>query len=433
MNQHTAPEHPITLPTKLDIASEQLIDAEADSLPQPRVPDFHSRGAQIIFGLSLVLIAFNLRPVFSSASALLPEITAQMGLSSFGAGVLTTLPVLCLGLFAPLAPRLAQRIGAERALFGVLILLALGTALRGLQSLPLLFIGTALAGGCIAIGNVLLPGLVKRDFATRTGMMTGLYTMALCAGAASAAGFTLPVQRLLGGSWSLALSAWALPAIVVAVIWLPQAFARKVRTKHAGFKVQGLWRDRLAWQVTLFMGLQSALAYCVFGWLAPILRDRGMDGTTAGAVVSVSVMAQVITCLLVPSIAVRCKDQRLINVGLAAIAVTGLLGFLFAPLSTVWLWAIIQGIGQGGLIAIAMTMIVLRSPDSHVASHLSGMAQCVGYTLAATGPLLVGLIHSVTESYAATAILFVLLGLGVAVFGWGAGRAQHVTARTIAL
>lgn len=184
MNQHLPPEHPSRLAADLNIAAEQLVDAEVDSVPQPRVPDFKTPGAQVLFGLSLVLIAYNLRPVFSSASVLLPEIIAQTGLSSFGAGVLTTLPVLCLGLFAPLAPRLAQRIGAERTLLGVLLLLALGTALRGLESLPLLFIGTALAGGCIAIGNVLLPGLVKRDFASRTGMMTGLYTMALCAGAA---------------------------------------------------------------------------------------------------------------------------------------------------------------------------------------------------------------------------------------------------------
>ncbi|UXN65071.1 MFS transporter [Phyllobacterium sp. A18/5-2] len=426
MNQHRLPGHRAN-----DIVGEPLIDAEADSVPQPRPPIFSSRAARIVTGLSLVLIAFNLRPVFSSASALLPEIIEDTGLSSFGAGVLTTLPVVCLGVFAPLAPRLAQRIGAERTLLAVLLLLALGTALRGFGSLPLLFLGTAIAGACIATGNVLLPGLVKRDFASRTGLMTGLYTMALCAGAASAAGFTLPLQHMLGGSWSLALGAWALPAILVAMIWFPHAFFRKVRMKHAGFRVEGLWRDRLAWQVTLFMGLQSALAYCVFGWLSPILRDRGLDGVTAGAVVSVSVMAQVFACLLVPSIAVRCKDQRLINVTLVGLAVIGLLGFLFAPLSTVWLWAVIQGIGQGGLIAVAMTIIVLRSGDAHIASHLSGMAQCVGYMLAAIGPLLVGLIHSLTGSYSATAILFVLLGFGVAIFGWGAGSATHVKARTI--
>lgn len=414
-----------------DLADEQLIDAEADSVPQPQPPAGSSAAVRFLLGVSLVLIAFNLRPVFSSASALLPEIKTELGISSFGASLLTTLPVVCLGAFSPLAPRLAQRIGAERTLLAVLVLLALGTGLRGLSSVPLLFVGTALAGACIAVGNVLLPGLVKRDFADRAALMTGFYTMALCAGAASAAGFTLPLERILGGSLAGALAAWGLPALIVAVIWLPQVLSTTNQVKRRGFFVQGLWRDRLAWQVTLFMGLQSALAYCVFGWLVPILRERGLDGVTAGAIVSVSVMVQAAACLIAPQIAVRGKDQRLINVSLCVVAVVALLGLLFAPLSTVWVWAVLQGIGQGGLIAVAMTTIVLRSRDPHVAAHLSGMAQCVGYLLAAIGPLVVGLIRGWTGSFAWSAVLFVVLGAGAAINGWNAGRAQYVNARTI--
>jgi len=415
-----------------DLADEQLIDAEADSVPQPQPPVGSSAAARFLLGVSLVLIAFNLRPVFSSASALLPEIKTELGLSSLGASLLTTLPVVCLGAFSPVAPRLAQRIGAERTLLGVLLLLALGTALRGLSSVPLLFIGTALAGASIAVGNVLLPGLVKRDFADRAALMTGFYTMALCAGAASAAGFTLPLEHVLGDSLSSALAAWGLPALIVGIIWLPQVLSTKSQVKRSGFSVQGLWRDRLAWQVTLFMGLQSALAYCVFGWLVPILRERGVDGVTAGAIVSVSVMVQAAACLVAPQIAVRGKDQRLINASLCAVAVVALLGLLFAPLSTIWVWAVLQGIGQGGLIAVAMTTIVLRSRDPHVAAHLSGMAQCVGYLLAAIGPLVVGLIRGWTGSFAWSAVLFVALGAGAAINGWNAGRAEYVNAQTIA-
>ncbi len=407
-----------------------MIDAEADSIPAPEAPARSTAASRIILGVSLVLIAFNLRPVFSSASALLPEIRAGLGLSALGASLLTTLPVVCLGAFSPLAPKLAQRLGAERTLLGVLVLLALGTAMRGLSSVALLFLGTALAGACIAVGNVLLPGLVKRDFADRTALMTGCYTMALCAGAASAAGFTLPIEHALDGSLEGALAAWALPAFVVALIWLPQVLRIPAQTRRSGFRVEGLWRDRLAWQVTLFMGLQSALAYCVFGWLVPILRERGLDGVTAGAIVSVSVMVQAAACLVAPQIAVRGKDQRLINAALCVIAVVALLGLLFAPLSTVWLWAVLQGMGQGGLIAVAMTTIVLRSRDPHVAAHLSGMAQCVGYLLAAVGPLIVGLIRGATGSFAWSAVLFVLLGFGAAINGWNAGRALHVNART---
>ncbi|MDH6232665.1 CP family cyanate transporter-like MFS transporter [Mesorhizobium soli] len=415
----------------MNALDEQLIDAEEDSLPKPQPPVLRSPGARFVLGASLVLIAFNLRPLFSSLSVLLPEVMQEAGLSTIWASLLTTLPVLCLGIFAPLAPKLAQRFGAERTLLGALLLLALGTALRGLESVPLLFFATFLAGGAIAIGNVLLPGLVKRDFPDRVAMMTGLYTMALCGGSAGAAGLTLPIEHLLTGSWSGALAVWALPAVIVALIWTPQALGSRRTVSHSGFRVTGLWRDRLAWQVTLFMGLQSALAYCVFGWLAPILRERGFDATTAGALVSLSVMAQVVTCLAVPSFAVRQKNQRAVNVGLVTIAVIALFGILFAPTSTIVVWAILQGIGQGGLIAAAMTLIVLRSPDSHVAAHLSGMAQGVGYVLAAIGPLLVGLIRGWTGSFQPTAILFVALGIGAAIAGLGAGRALQVSARAV--
>lgn len=414
----------------LDLGDELLIDAE-DLPPAPPAQAAMSPLARLLLGISLVLIALNLRPLFSSASALLPEIRTELGLSAAGASLLTTVPVACLGVFSPLAPRLAARFGAERTLLVAVALLALGTALRGFQSVPLLFVGTALAGACIAIGNVLLPGLVKRDFPDKAALMTGFYTMALCAGAAGAAGLTLPIETALGGSLGATLAIWAIPAALVGLLWLPQALGSRGKPAKTTYRVEGLWRDQLAWQVTLFMGLQSALAYCVFGWLAPIIRDRGIDGVTAGAIVSLSVMVQAASCIISPQIAVRGKDQRVVHVSLAAIAVIGLLGLLFAPLWTVWPFAILQGIGQGGLVAVALTAVVLRSPDQHVAAHLSGMAQFVGYTLAAIAPLLVGIIRDWTGSFAATSVVFVAFGLGAAINGWGAGRALHVNVRTV--
>jgi CP family cyanate transporter-like MFS transporter len=387
------------------------------------------RAGQLFLGASLVLIAFNLRPLFSSASALLPEIRRALGLSSLGAGLLTTLPVVCLGLFSPLAPRLARLIGIEKTMLGVLLLLALGTALRGLVQAPALFLGTALAGACIAIANVLLPGLVKRDFPRQSALMTGLYTMALCGGAAGAAGLTLPIEKQLGGSMGAALAAWALPAAIVAVLWLPQVAKGARRPLQNSVHVEGLWRDGLAWNVTLFMGFQSALAYSVFGWLVPILRERGLDAVVAGSVVSMSVMIQAMACLAVPHIAVRGKNQSVINLTLCMLAVIALIGLLFAPLSTVWVWAALQGIGQGGLIAAAMTVIVLRSRDPHVAAQLSSMAQCVGYLLAAIGPLVVGLIRDWTGSFAWCGALFIVLGSIAAFNGWRAGRAAYVSAK----
>ncbi|MET3914824.1 CP family cyanate transporter-like MFS transporter [Variovorax sp. OAS795] len=412
-------------------ADDLLIDAEADSLPAPRATPAGSLGRRILLGASVVLIAFNLRPVFASLSVVLPEIIAATGLSATAASLLTTLPIVCLGVFAPLAPGLGRRFGTERTLLGCMVLILVGTLLRGTGNIPLLFLASAIAGSGIAVSNVLLSGLVKRDFAGQAALMMGLYTMAVCGGAASAAGLTVPLEHALGGGWPYALAMWAAPALLVTLIWAPQALPLKPVASESGFTVRGLWRDRLAWQVTFFMGLQSALAYIVMGWLAPILRERGLGSETAGYVVSLSVMTQVVTCLVVPAVAVKLRNQRGLAVVLAALTVAAMLAMLFAPLGGVWLWAVLLGIAQGGTFALALTMIVLRSPDSHVAAHLSGMAQGVGYVVAACGPLLAGLLHGWTGSFRSSSWLFIGLGIALVAAGIGAGRTLHVGAVTV--
>ncbi|MBV9077829.1 MAG: cyanate transporter, partial [Methylobacteriaceae bacterium] len=216
-------------------------------------------GSRVLLGLCLVMTALNLRPVFSSLSAVLPEVLAGTGSGPVAASLLTTVPVVCLGLFAPVAPAFAGRFGAERLIFLLLLVLAGGTALRGVAQVEAILLGSVLAAGSIAAMNVLLPGLVKRDFADRISLMTGLFSMALCAGAALAAGITVPVARALGGSWEAALASWAIPAIVAAGLWLLCPSPRRAARLQPARTGPPLWRDPLAWQVTLFMGSQSAL------------------------------------------------------------------------------------------------------------------------------------------------------------------------------
>jgi CP family cyanate transporter-like MFS transporter len=261
--------------------------------------------------------------------------------------------------------------------------------------------------------------------------MTGLYTMAVCAGAAAAAGLTLPIAHALGDRWDLALAAWAIPVVLVAALWAPQALrtGRTAGGRHTGLRVRGLWRDKLAWQVTFYMGLQSGLAYAMMGWLAPILRDRGLDGVTAGWVISASVMSQVAACLLLPSFAIRLRNQSWLNVVLALVAGVCLLAMLYAPLTWVWPIAVLLGLAQGGLFSVCMTLIVLRTPDAHVAAQLSSMAQSVGYLVASTGPFMIGRLHEWTGNYGGAAWVFIVMSLGAAWFGFGAGRAMLVKAQ----
>lgn len=402
---------------------ELLIDAEADDEQVQQQPVMLQRPWLLLLGL--VLVALNLRPALSSMAPVLGQVSEGLGLNASQAGLLTTLPVLCLGLFAPLAPVMARRFGSERVVLGILLTLALGILLRSVLGVTGVFLGSVMAGASIGIIGVLLPGIVKRDFPQHAGTLTGVYTMALCLGAALAAGATVPLARHFGDSWALGLGFWLVPALIAMLVWLPQA--RQGHGLHkVAYKVRGLWRDPLAWQVTLYMGLQSSLAYIVFGWLPSILIGRGLSPTEAGLVLSGSVIVQLVSSLSAPWLATRGKDQRLAIVIVMLVTLAGLFGCLYAPISGLWGWAVVLGLGQGGTFALALTLIVLRSKDSHVAANLSSMAQGVGYTLASAGPFAVGLVHDLTGGWAAVGWIFAALGIGAILFGLGAGRALHV-------
>lgn len=402
---------------------ELLIDAEADDEQVQQSQPLVSRPWLLLLGL--ILVALNLRPALSSMAPLLSEVSASLGLSAAQAGLLTTLPVLCLGLFAPLAPLLARRFGAERVVLGILLTLAGGIILRSSFGQVGLFAGSLLAGASIGVIGVLLPGIVKRDFAKQAGAMTGVYTMALCLGAAMAAGATVPLSEQLGHDWTLGLGFWAVPALLAAVFWLPQV-GQKHGAHQVAYRVRGLLRDPLAWQVTLYMGLQSSLAYIVFGWLPSILIGRGLSPTQAGLVLSGSVIVQLVSSLTAPWLATRGRDQRLAIVIVMLMTLGGLFGCLYAPIEGLWGWAILLGLGQGATFSLALTLIVLRSRDAHVAANLSSMAQGFGYTLASLGPFAVGVVHDLTGGWNALGWIFGLIGLGAIIAGIGAGRALYV-------
>src|SRR5476649_2399504 len=373
-----------------------LIDCEADDEQVQQTHPVLKRPWLLLLGL--VLVALNLRPALSSMSPLLSAVSDSLDLSAAKAGLLTTLPVLCLGLFAPTAPILARRFGSERVVLGILLTLALGILVRSSFGEVGLFAGS---------------------------IMAGVYTMALCLGAALAAGSTVPLSQHFDGSWAIGLGFWLIPALIAAVFWLPQA-RHGHGAHHVAYRVRGLLRDPLAWQVTLFMGLQSSLAYIVFGWLPSILMGRGLSATEAGLVLSGSVITQLVSSLSAPWFATRGKDQRPAIVVVMLLSLAGLFGCLYAPLEGLWGWAVVLGLGQGGAFSLALTLIVLRSRDSHVAANLSSMAQGIGYIIASMGPFAVGIVHDMTGGWQALGWIFGVIGLGAIVFGLGAGRARYV-------
>lgn len=375
----------------------------------------------------MVLVGLNLRPALSSLAPLLGRIQQDTGLPPSAIGALTTLPVLCLGLFAPLAPRLARRLGAERSLSLALLILAAALLLRASSSLTLLFLGTLLIGAAIGLCGSLLPGLVKRELPRGADLMTGVYTMALCLGGALGAGFSIPLSEWLGG-WRWSLASWSLLALAAFMAWrltMPHPPPAPVSTGDHTPKFR-VTRSRLAWQVTGFMGSQSSLAYIVFGWLPMLMQRRGLSETEAGWLLAMSVMAQLLPALAAPWLARLGRDQRPAILLLLGCTTAGLLTLLLGPFSARWIGAILLGIGQGGSFSLALTLIVLRSGNTDITGRLSGMAQGIGYSAAALGPLAVGIMLQLGAGLIALCLLLMLIVAFAAICGMLAGRQRRL-------
>jgi len=377
-------------------------------------------------GLCLLVAAFNLRPALTSLATMLAEIQRGLGISSFWAGILTMIPVLCFGLFGPLAPLLSARLGIEKAIFGMFAMLAAALGLRLVESSLALIVSTLVAGAAIGIAGVLLPVIIRRDFPHRLGLMTGLYTMVLSIGGASAAGLTPILERHVG-SWNVALAAWSLPAIGGAILWA--IFATR---NHQEFKAgrlprfSALFGDPTAWYVTAFMGLQAALAFIVLGWLPTLLRDRGIDVVDAGAITSLSIVAQTLTSLITPVLATRRLPAGALVLAVLAASLAGFTGLLYGSPGSTPFWGLVLGLGQGGVFGLALLFISLRSPTSEAAAMLSGMAQSIGYLGASLGPLAVSLLRDVSEGPAGPEVLFATITLLAAWCGLLAARPRQV-------
>jgi CP family cyanate transporter-like MFS transporter len=300
-----------------------------------------------------------------------------------------------------------------------------GCLMRSFGLMPL-YTGTLIIGLSLSLLGVLTPVVVKRDFPHRVGQVMGLYTMLISFGAAASTATAAPIHAV-AGSWQLTLLVWALPALVAAVVFIPQLFRHKRPHGPAASHVGSILADPIAWQVTGFLALVSSLAYAVFTWGPSMLQARGLDVATSGVVTSMSYLAQMATGLTVPIIAGRLRNQSLLAAGVVALSTLGLVGFVFAPVWSLPFVSIVLGLGQGGAFGLALSLIVLRSGNPHVAAQLSSMSQTVGYVVGGlVGPFAVGMLHDWSGSWEVVAIFYVVIGLGALVLGLGAGRARSV-------
>jgi CP family cyanate transporter-like MFS transporter len=394
-----------------------------------------SRAAAVWTVIGLMLLTVNLRAAITGISPLLGDLRNVFGLSGVEVSILTTLPVLCLGVFASLAPVFARRVGVEPVIAASLVMITLGIVLRVVPSRIALFGGTVLAGAGIALGNVLLPAVIKRYFPGRVGSLTGVTMMVMAASGAIAAGLAVPLHDSAG--WRIALAVWAVPSLIAALAWGPTAVRAwrhaneassvdPVDEVAAGRETRGsLLRAPLAWAVTGFMGVVSTMFYVLMSWLPEIMRDHGQSAATAGTMVSFMIFVGIPLGYLVPVLTARLRDQRPPAAGIGVIMAAGVGGLLLFP-HAAWVWVSVLGVGVGAAFPFAFTLLSLRAPTPAVAARLSGMAQTGGYLLAGLGPLGFGVLHSVTGGWTLSLVALLALTVPETLLGLVVGRPRFV-------
>ncbi|WP_276120126.1 MFS transporter [Pararhizobium qamdonense] len=388
----------------------------------------HSNGAgvsktRLLLLFGIFLIAMNLRAPFTGVAPLLDVLKATFSLSTAQSGLLITLPLLAFSFISPFAALFASRWGLERSLLGALLVIAAGILLRSVGSTTALYVGTAIIGAGIAVGNVLLPSVLKRDFPSRVAALTAGYVLIMGCTAALVSAIAVPLAGLGGGSWHLALAATVVLPVLAAVAWLPQVSRRRESSTSIAKAMRRapIWRSAIAWQVTIFLGLDCFLYYVGVSWLPAILHDAQFSQEQAGSMHGVLLLSTALPGLVLIPLAPRMKDQRNAACLLALSIMVGLLGLHFVPKLAV-LWILFFGFGAGGGLILALTFLSLRTADATDAASLSGMSQSLGYLLAATGPAMIGFFRDVSGGWGAPLLVCAGFSIVMAVVGLMAGR-----------
>jgi len=381
------------------------------------------------FLLALLLTAANLRAPITAVGPVLENIRHAFGLSAAAAGLVNFIPLIMFAALAPVAALLGNRFGLERSLWMALLLIASGSMVRWLPFEAALWLGTVLLSGGIAAANVLLPPLIKRDFTQHSAKYIGLYAATMSLTASLASGIAVPLAALSDADWRLSLGVWALPCIIALLAWLPLLPPRTAgpsgapRTAVAGGVSP--WRTIVGWQVSLFMALQSLAFYTLIDWFTPYAQSKGYSQAEAGWLLFLYQAIAIFANLGCMGMLKRLRDARLIAFIASSAIFCGVLGLLLMPRLAA-LWLIAAGLGAGASMVLCLSLFNLRARNHRQAAQLSGMAQCVGYTLAALGPLFFGILHQASGDWTLPLTLLALLGLAQMLLAPLAGSARQM-------
>lgn len=345
------------------------------------------------------------------------------------AGTITTLPLIAFAILSPFAPKISSRLGMEWTIFLSLILLGIGIVLRSLFGTSSLFIGTMLIGLAIAFGNVLLPAFIKMKFPFKIGLMTGCYAVFMNVFGALASGLSVPIASIGNLGWKGSLVFWSIPVGIALVVWLPQLKKgiKPVQQSTTPRKKTNVWRSSLAWNITLFMGLQSLIFYTLVTWLPEIVQSYGYRSSSAGWMLFLMQFAIIPITFIIPVISERMDNQKQLSAATAFLFIIGIGGLMWGSESLLPLFVIITGIATGSAFSLSMMFFSLRTSDAIQASEVSGMAQSFGYLLAAVGPVLFGALHDFTGGWTAPLVMLIVVSVIIWIVGVESGKDKFIT------
>ena len=388
---------------------------------------------QALLVIGVIFVAFNLRPAITSVGPLIGTIRDDIGFANWSVALLTSLPLIAFAIMSPIAPKLANKFSNEMTLVIGLFVLIIGISLRSMSVVFLIFFGTLCIGLGIAICNVLLPGVIKEKFPAKVAIMTSVYTTSMSIFATSASGLSIPLAEELNLGWQLALLVWAIPAVIGLIIWLiiyknnRKNTSDKQLNNFESKKGSGIWKSNLAWKVALFMGFQSLIFYVTISWLPELLMDEGMRKATAGYMLSYFQFLGIPISFIIPMIAVKMKSQRALVLAINLLYIIGISTLLLKPTFAFIIFAItLIGIASSANFALSLSFLAIRAKGAKDAAELSGMAQSIGYLLAAIGPIIIGYVYDITQAWTIPLIILIGITFVIIYVGMGAGKDKYV-------
>jgi MFS transporter, CP family, cyanate transporter len=383
-----------------------------------------SRPRTLLLVLAVLATGSNLRASLTSVGPIIDELRAALEVSATFISLLTTIPLVLFGIGAYSFPWLARRVRPDRLATFLLLLIAFGLGVRAVGGFGALVVGTVSAGMGIAVLNVMMPAIIKQEFPARVGLLMGLYIGAMSGTSGIAAWVTVPISQRGPDGWRLGLGIWVIPALLALLLWLILAVLRQRVAPFAVADAQpvDLRRNRIAWAVTAYMGIQGFLYYTLATWFPSVLRAAGIDATQAGIALSILILVGVPVAFVIPSLAARSLSQVPLVATANVLVLLGVVALLFAPAALPLLWAFILGLGLSIGFSLALTFSVLRTRTSHETAKLSSMSQGGGYLFAVLGPSTIGAVFDLTGTWTAPLIVIALFSTTQGIFGLTAGR-----------